>query len=393
VLSDADDGDGGEGGGGGGGGDGGSGGGSGDSGGRGGGGDGDSTTPQDPSFDGPSWAQYGGGLRRRGAAEAGSRPENGGTVTWTTNVGDMAVYGSVVAGNTVFHAQEGTVAAYAAADGSERWHTDGWSMANTPTFADGALYVPNHDTGVAVLDPTSGEEQWNVGGEDVYASPTVVDGTLYAVRPGSGVVAFDTESREQVNTIQADTGHALAAADGAIYLRGQEGLLALSDGEVASRIDLPPASAGYPVVGDDLVYAASCGDQPELTAFDPASGESAWTYETGVDCGLSGVVNPALGDDVLAYGFGDTVVGLDPASSEELWTASLSSPRGVAIGEETVYAAQADGALVALDAASGDEQWRVEVPSDDGVGTGQPMVVGDRVYVHDGRTLAAVDPA
>ncbi|WP_232688282.1 PQQ-binding-like beta-propeller repeat protein [Halobacterium zhouii] len=355
--------------------------------------DGGAATPQPPSFDGPSWRQFGGGPGRRGRANAGTGPEDGGSVAWTADVGDMAIYGSVVAGNTVFHAQEGTVVAYAAADGSQRWKTDGWSLANTPTFAAGSLYVPNDENGITVVDPTSGEEQWNVGGDGVYASPTVVDGTLYAVQPGRGVVAFDLDSRERVQTIQTETGHALAAGEDALYVRGNDGLLALRDGDVASRIELPGTSASYPVVGDGLVYTAACGDRERLVVFDPASGESAWTHRTDVDCGLSGVVNPALGDETLVWAFGSTVVGLDSESGDERWTTTLDSPRGVAVGGETAYVMQTNGTLVALDSASGDERWRVEVQTDDGVGTSQPMVVGDRVYVHDGRTLAAVDPA
>lgn len=352
-----------------------------------------SPTPTEMDFSGASWPTFGGGPRRRGRARDGTGPEAGGTVTWTTTVGDVAVYGPVVAGNTVFAAAGSRVAAHAAADGSTRWERTGWTQANTPTFAGDALYVPNDGSGLAVLDPVSGETRWSLDAEGVVASPTVQDGTLYGVSPGRGVLEVDTESRERTGTIRTDTGHAIAVDGDALYVRGQEALLVVEDAEVATRVGLPPAQAGYPVVGDGLVYVATCGDREALVAVDPTSGETQWSRDTSVSCGLSGVVNPALADDVLVWAAGETVAALDPASGDEAWTTTLDSPRGVAVGGDTAYVAQSDGSLVALALDAGDERWRVSVQREDGVGTDQPMVVGDRVYHHVGKRLAAVDPA
>lgn len=314
-------------------------------------------------------------------------------MTWTTAVGDMSVHGPVVAGNTVFSGSETRVAAYAAGDGSTRWESTGWELANTPAVADGSLYVPNDADGVTVLDPRSGDEQWRLEASTVVASPVVRDGTLYAVSPSDGVLAVDVDSRERERSIPVEGGHAIAVGDDALYVRGQGGLTVVADREVAARVDLPPAQAGYPVVGDGLVYAAACGDRERLVAVDPSAGERAWDATGRGECGLSGVGNPALADGSLVWGYGETVGAYDPSSGDEQWTTTLDSPRGVAVGGDTAYVAQGDGSLVALAVSNGDERWRVTVERQGGVGTAQPMVVGDRVYHQVGRQFAAVDPA
>lgn len=359
--------------------------------------DGGATSPgsaaNDPDFDGASWPTFGGGPRRRGRAADGTGPESGGSVTWTTAVGDASVYGPVVDGDTLFYGGGTQVAAYAAGDGSERWATGGWTMANTPQVVDGSLYVPNDDDGLRAVDPQSGEEQWSLGSDSVAASPTVQDGTLYAVVFEEGVVAVDADTGEREGTTDTELGHALAAGGDRRYLRSQRSLSVLSGGAVTETVALPPAQTGYPVVGDGLVYAAGCDDRQTLVAVDPAAGERAWTQESAGECGVSGVVNPALADGSLVWGTGDEVTAVDPSSGDEQWTTTLDSPRGVAVGGETAYVAQGDGSLVALSLANGDERWRVSVERQGGVGTAQPMVVGDRVYHQVGRQLAAVDPA
>ena len=301
------------------------------------------------------------------------------------------MYGPVVAGNTVFYGDIGKLEATAAADGSTRWDRE-FSKANTPTFANGTLYVPNSDDGLVAVDPASGDTTWRFGESGAFAPTTVVvDGVLYAVTRQGDVLALDEATREEQWCLGAGGVNTIGVADGVVYARTSSGAAAVSENTVEWETGLPEAGSDPLIVGDDNVYARGVASGGTVYALDQSSGERQWTYQAGGDPYAPGV---AHGSDHVAFAAGSTVAVLDPASGDPVWETSVTGAGGVAVGGDTVYATLGEGTLAAYALASGEESWRVSVDATSPMASAnQPMVVGDRVYAPFGTTLGAVDPA
>ncbi|NIR61597.1 MAG: outer membrane protein assembly factor BamB, partial [Gammaproteobacteria bacterium] len=150
---------------------------------------------------------------------------------------------------------------------------------------------------------------------------------------------------------------------------------------------LRPAAAG------EVVYAAS--RDGTVVAMEAATGERIWSTDTELP--VTGGVGLAPGKVLL--GTGDArVVALDAGSGERLWTSPVSSevlapPAG---GRDLVAARTVDGKIFALSAGSGERRWRYDggVPVLTLRGTGAPVIVdGTVVAGFDNGKLVALDAA
>lgn len=169
-----------------------------------------------------------------------------------------------------------------------------------------------------------------------------------------------------------------------------------------------------PTVVDGTVYVGSAKNA--IHAFDAATGELQWEYETTsyVETAPTVVTDTTAGADTVAES--DTVYTADAdgvvyalsTGGELRWRFETNTnlhSRTVALSEDTLIVATAGtmpavasgetdasraGTVVGLDAATGESRWTYTGPSDWFTG---PAVGSDRAYVgnHDG-TLVALDP-
>lgn len=251
---------------------------------------------------------------------------------------------------------QGTVQAFDAATGNQRWRFDAQRRLGdaSPAVVDGVVYVASgaisapavvddtvyvgggHTTGgsseasvLFALDAATGTERWRLTLE------------------GTGYFAVDAATGTQrwfVETGQLDVGFTPAVADGIVYAGNRDGYLyAIDAASGAERWRFTAADSVYGIaVAGGLVYAGVGGfaSQTYLYAVDAATGQERWRFITG------GRVR--------------------------------SSP---AVVDDTVYVGSDDGNLYAVDAATGTERWQVEVG---GRVRGFPVVVDGVIYLTHG---------
>lgn len=221
-----------------------------------------------------------------------------------------------------------------------------------PIVRDGTVFAQTRDGRCVAIDAASGDERWRrdlerSGGERGRIGPAAADDSVFV---GAGdVVALDPATGEtRWSAPDIEPRNRLVYSDGAVYACKLEG----------------------------------------IQAFDAASGEELWMYETSGDG-----VHVSVGGDGIVYAMDtDTIVtALDAATGEEHWTYDLEgqgvqgglTPRG-----GSVYICDPiESSLLSLSGSGGDVEWQVDV-----IPNRPPAVTGDRLYVSTRSTVEAFDP-
>lgn len=224
--------------------------------------------------------------------------------------GDLVVVGTL----------EGTVQAFAAGDGAERWTAQVTSeVIAPPAIGGGMVYVRTNDGHIVGLDRADGSRKWVYDRSTVpllslrgNSAPVFVDGVVYSGEDNGKIIA-------------------LRASDGAPLWEQ-----VLSPGEGRTEIDRLQDIDGQIAIADNVVYAT--GYKGQTVALSAQTGRPLWTHELGT------------------YG-------------------------GVALSASQVYLTDADANLYALDLRSGSSQWKQDALKYRWLG--EPSVQGDAVVVGD----------
>lgn len=234
-----------------------------------------------------------------------------GTILWRHAApGSVSFSSPAVAGGTVFVGIIGKyntttqitydppygVLALDAASGAERWFASmNASVAASPVYAGGALYVPAKDGNVYALDAGTGHLRWKAAVQAGVSSPAYHGGSLYVAGGsssfgGSGrVTALDaaTGTTEWTFAPNGVVQSSVSYADGQIVFASNTAngtiyaLNATSGGLVWSYTPSPQQYIfGSPVIADGMVFAPC--DNGYLYAFvtpgPPPTGPSLWTF-------------------------------------------------------------------------------------------------------------------
>ena len=224
--------------------------------------------------------------------------------------GDLVVVGTL----------EGTVQAFAAGDGAERWTAQVTSeVIAPPVIGGGMVYVRTDDGHIVGLDRADGSRKWVYDRSTVpllslrgNSAPVFVDGVVYSGEDNGKIIA-------------------LRASDGAPLWEQ-----VLSPGEGRTEIDRLQDVDGQLAVADGIVYAA--GYKGQTAALSAQTGRPVWTHEVG------------------SYG-------------------------GVALSASQIYLTDADANVYALDLRTGSSQWKQDALKYRWLC--EPAVQGDTVVVGD----------
>jgi outer membrane protein assembly factor BamB len=251
---------------------------------------------------------------------------------------------------------------------------------------------------IYLLDVDSGEARRVGALEDASGSPRsepVVAGDTLLAASGDALRAVHLPDAEGL--WQHEAGPSLrppvVAGQKVLWVSspGNEGTLSaldLSTGEELWKAALP--GAGGVVVRGNTAYANPA------SAFDLDSGERLWRSESAGASTSGGPALSASGDVLFAGTAGGnepaSVVAVDSASGEEVWSAGLGGDAvdpsdRLWVSEDVVVVPLLLGAVVALDAETGEEVWRYEPPSPR---FGNVTVRGGRVWfaLQNGEVLA-----
>ena len=265
----------------------------------------------------------------------------------------------------------------------------------SPTVTGGAVYVGSNDNHVYALDAATGELRWkyDTGGWAQF-SPAVSGGFVFLGAHGEVgfmVRALDASSGEQVWVAEMPSPPSAeftpTVIGDKVYLPGDWGMfhaLEASTGESAWSFDTGIPSDSPPLVRDGVVYLTAVNN---AFAFDEEAGDPIWSYEAET---FPARDFPAvIADAVYFFSPNNKLYALDAATGDPIWfyqTDDLITTTPVT-GRGVVYVGDESLRFYAIDAATGALLWSHE---DGAYGLESVTVTGGVLYAEssDGRLRA-----
>jgi outer membrane protein assembly factor BamB len=267
-----------------------------------------------------------------------------------------------------------------------------------PAVAGERVFVAGHGGDVRALELANGREIWRTDTElDLAGGPAAGEGVVVVGSSGGELVALDAESgakRWQVMT----GGEVLTAptlSGGIVVVRTVDGRLRglrVSDGGEAWSYEQPVPRLtlrgnGSPVVDGDMVFAGL--DNGKVVALSLATGDLLWTTTVAPSHGrteierLVDIDSPVrvVGDDVFVVGYQGRIAMLARDSGQLWWGRELSSNRGLAADDDTLYVTTADSTVVALRRRDGTPVWSQDAMLRRALTA--PALSGDAIVVGD----------
>ncbi|UTF53092.1 PQQ-binding-like beta-propeller repeat protein [Natronosalvus rutilus] len=301
-----------------------------------------SSTAADPS----DWPSLGGRPGNNARVASGISDPGSLEVAWSCDCGGHI---AVVDETVYLRADDGSVHAYEAADGSQVWQSDDLGADRTPAVADGTVYVGGE--ALTAVDAENGEIRWRLDLEysDGIRSPKVADGVVFVV--GDGVLyAIDASSGKELWQFDPD--------DGGLH-------------ESPVPID------------DGAVFVA---DETRLYAREASDGAERWTFdlEANDDDGQFSAVTPVVDYGILAAGYhGESDAGISYHDVESggriARVAGRAHNHPPVIGSELVYTVDGTNNDTATghDLETGEKEWE---PDPSGEGTSPFIIDEEHVY-------------
>lgn len=265
--------------------------------------------------------------------------------------GDLLVVGSL----------EGTLFAFAAADGSQRWSAPLSSeIIAAPAIGGGLVIVRTHDGHIFGLDRADGSRKWVFDRSNVpllslrgNSAPIISEGVVYAGMDNGKVIA-------------------LRETDGA-----QLWEQTLSAGEGRTEIDRLQDIDGPMVLVDNVIYAS--GYRGQTDALIAQTGRPIWTHEIG---SFSGVAVSA--SQIYMSDPDSNVYGLDLRTGSSEWKQDALKYRWLgepAVQGDTLVVGDLEGWVHWLSISDGKLVGRQRLSKNPIEAA--PVVVGDTAYVED----------
>ena len=223
-----------------------------------------------------------------------------------------------------------------------------------PAVHDGVVYLGRWDGTVRAYDAADGTERWRRRFADERQSGSIYDAVTVA--GGRLFVAVDTSREAGLYALAPDDGRTLwrgltgtrfrsgpSVADGRVAvstLRGRTSVVDAATGEFDWGTGLSDRWGGTLAFGPDT---ADLADE-SVYALDATDGDQRWR----VDSGVRARSRPTVGDGVVFAPGRDGVVALDPADGEVRWRFRGDLTTDAVLAGEVLFVGQPDGRVTAL---------------------------------------------
>jgi outer membrane protein assembly factor BamB len=346
------------------------------------------------------WPTYHGGYSLDGAAR--EAPPEAPARLWRFR-GEGRILGTPVAGGGRIYAATlaGNVYALDAA-GAQLWKVQvaKEEFEAPPLYADGALVVGSLTGTLTAFDAATGQERWKAALDDtIQGSPNRVelpggtraviavaqsDGSIHCVDLATGKPIWKTAAVERCDGSAGVGGGrvVMGSCASALHVFGVE------KGEKAADIDLGADCqvAGGVAMAGAIAYAGSRGGK--VFAADTAAARLLWTNgEREAEV----FTTPAVGERLVIFGARDgKVFALDRATGAKAWEVDAGAKPSSPILAGNRVALSAGGSLLILEAESGKRVWSAKVSDE----ITSPAAVGGRLIVgaDDGTVTAFGKP-
>lgn len=258
-----------------------------------------------------------------GSVRIEARSLESGERLWAIDSDDSIRTSPVLACDTLFVSGNDDTLALDPADGSVLWRTDagtpGYTSSTSPIIFDDTVYLGGST--VTALDAETGKRRWRAGvGKGHVGNGIAVADRVYVGASGDdrgAVAAFSRDGDEWwKETIAGPVYTAPAVAGETVFVATKTGLLAAlatSDGTVRWQETIPGGVFSPPAVADGIVVVTA-GNGAHARAFEAATGDLLWEFQTGVSRGGPTIV----GDSVLLPGANTGIYRLELATGEQL---------------------------------------------------------------------------
>jgi outer membrane protein assembly factor BamB len=242
-------------------------------------------------------------------------------------------------------------------------------------IANNHVYAAGHRGDVVALDLATGRTVWRTNTKAPLSGGTAAstdlvlagssDGQLFALNAANGLIRWRIRLNGEVLAPAALSERLIAVrtVDGKLHgLSPADGRELWSQEQQVPRLSL--RGTARPVIAGDVVL---CGfDNGKVLAVNANDGSVQWEVTVTPPHGrtelerLDDIDSPVRvsGQDVYAVGFQGKVAMLALDTGQIWWSHETSSYRGLALDDDALYLATADGEVVAFKARTGTELWR-----------------------------------
>lgn len=246
-----------------------------------------------------------------------------------------------------------------------------WSFAtgnkinSEAAIVDGVAYIGSGDGFLYALDATTGAERWRFdAGAAVDCGPAVANGMVFITTRNDELIALSTDDgSEQWRFAKAKSDSSAVLDDGRLIMQGNDGNVYALDpatGDELWRFDTGLTTGRTPAYVDGIVLAGT--EEGTLFAIDATDGTERWSFASKGGLMLTTVVDRGAVYQAISDGAGNGLYALDLQSGIQRWSyhaldnASIGVPT---VDGNTVYFTSDDGRLYALDTGNGVVRWLV----------------------------------
>ncbi len=253
----------------------------------------------------------------------------------------------------------GDVQALEVANGKVVWRTDTkLELSGGPAVGEGIVVVGAIGGDLVALDAATGSERWHVAtGGEVLAAPTV-SGGLVVVRTVDGRLrALGVADGKEAWTYEQPVPRLTLRGNGAPMVDGDMVIAGLDNGKVVS-------------------LSLTTGDLLWSTTVAPSQGRTEIERLVDIDSPVR-----IIGDDIFVVGYQGRIAMLARETGQLWWGRDLSSNRGLAVDDDTIYVTTADSSVVALRRRDGTPVWTQDAMLRRSLTA--PVLAGDTLVVGD----------